>query len=149
LKFVPVQDYNGGANFSAYGIDNSYGGTFTQGSSPITLNFSAAGSTGGSTPFTAGPTSISTTANPVGDAPRFSGLGPAAAATEQVATVLDSDLNATVFDPELHQLNFTGGNWAGATLTVARHAGANAEDSFGIDPTLGSSLFTVSGNQLQ
>ena len=127
LKFVPVANYNGGASLSVYGVDNSYAGPFTDGASLVKLDFSGAGSHGGSTPFSLGQAAISTTVNPVNDAPAFSGLGPSASNSEQAASLLDGDLNATVFDPELHELNFTGGNWAGATLTVARHGGANPE----------------------
>src|SRR5262249_48740696 len=104
---------------------------------------------GGSSPFSF-TKPLTQTINPVNDAPVISGFGPPAANTEQITSLLDSDTNATLVDPELSALGIgSPGNWAGATLTVARSGGANAEDLFGIDASVGTALFTVSGNQLQ
>ncbi len=65
---------------------------------------------------------------PVNDAPSFSSLDNTPSYTlAGDAVVLDSD--ATISDPELD----ADDNYDGATLTLARNGGANAEDEFGID----------------
>jgi microcystin-dependent protein len=55
--------------------------------------------------------------------------------------------SATASDGNLDLLNSGSGDYAGASLTLARHGGASAEDTFGFD-TAGAS-FTVSGGNLQ
>jgi hypothetical protein len=65
----------------------------------------------------------------VNDAPAFAGVDNAAAFTEDGAAVV-LDANATVADAELDALNSGNGNYNGATLTLARNGGANAEDVF-------------------
>ncbi len=58
---------------------------------------------------------------------------------------LDSDIR--VLDAELAALDDDAGNYAGASLTLARHGGANDEDSFNFDTS--EALFTVSAGNLQ
>ncbi|KQT13097.1 hypothetical protein ASG40_19865 [Methylobacterium sp. Leaf399] len=70
-------------------------------------------------------------------------LGGTAAFTENgAAVVLDTDV--AISDVELDGLNGGLGDYAGATLTLARSGGASAQDGFGFAPT----GFTVSGNSL-
>ena len=65
-------------------------------------------------------------------APSFAALdgSPTPSFTEDMAPVV-LDANATVTDPDL-----TGTNYAGASLTLARSGGAQAEDVFGTSGTL-------------
>nr|WP_287018868.1 DUF4347 domain-containing protein [Halomonas sp.] len=82
----------------------------------------------------------------VNDAPVFVNLDATPSYTEGgTAVVLDADV--TIADIELDALNGGNGNYSGASLAIARHGGANAEDSLGFD-TSGAS-FTVSGGDLQ
>ncbi|KQP53645.1 cadherin-like domain-containing protein, partial [Methylobacterium sp. Leaf108] len=70
-------------------------------------------------------------------------LGGTAAFTENgAAVVLDTDV--AISDVELDGLNGGLGDYAGATLTLARQGGASAQDAFGFAPT----GFTVSGATL-
>ena len=72
-----------------------------------------------------------------------SSLGGTVAFTENgAAVILDSDV--TLSDAELDALQSGAGDYAGATLTLARQGGADASDTFGF----GASTFTVSGNDL-
>jgi VCBS repeat-containing protein len=149
LRFSPVLDVNGLVQASsAVGVDDSYAGQFTSGATRVTMDLSADNATGGSTPFSNPGLALQAQLNPVNDAPRFSTLGPAAANTEQQFSLLDSDLNASVFDPELSTLGVgNSGNWSGTTLTLSRHGGANPEDVFNITADA-NGFFSVSGNQL-
>ncbi len=61
----------------------------------------------------------------VDDAPSFSGLDNRPTATKAAAVPLDG--NAAISDPELDAAN----NYGGASLTLARDGGANAQDVFG------------------
>jgi hypothetical protein len=79
----------------------------------------------------------------VNDAPVFAGVDNAAAFTEDGAAVV-LDANATVADAELDALNSGNGNYNGATLTLARNGGANAEDVFANNGLLGA--LTEGGN---
>ncbi|GJE19528.1 cadherin-like domain-containing protein [Methylobacterium marchantiae] len=70
-------------------------------------------------------------------------LGGTAAYTENGAAVrLDTDV--ALSDVELDALNGGLGDYAGASLTLARQGGASAQDAFGFQPT----GFTVSGHSL-
>ena len=72
-----------------------------------------------------------------------SSLGGTVAFIENgAAVILDSDV--TLSDAELDALQSGAGDYAGATLTLARQGGADASDTFGF----GASTFTVSGNDL-
>jgi hypothetical protein len=79
----------------------------------------------------------------VNDAPAFAGVDNAAAFTEDGAAVV-LDGNATVADAELDALNSGNGNYNGATLTLTRNGGANAEDTFANNGLLGA--LTEGGN---
>ncbi len=96
---------------------------------------------GGTTAFSANSATASLAVTSVNDAPTFSGLDGAPAFTEVSASVgLDTDV--TVADIELGALNGGNGNFAGASLTLVRNGGANANDQFSI-PSGGN--LTVAG----
>ncbi|WP_417456237.1 VCBS domain-containing protein [Kordiimonas sp.] len=79
----------------------------------------------------------------VNDTPVFAGLDGTPAFTEEGAAVtLDS--NVTVADVELDALNGGNGYYSGATLTIARNGGANANDSFSFDTS--GNTFVTSGS---
>jgi hypothetical protein len=88
---------------------------------------------------------LSITVNPVNDSPVLSNVGPSVAETEQTPVLLDT--NAAVSDVDLDPLNAGAGSYTGASLTVVRNGGANAQDTFAFDTTGAS--FTVSGGNLQ
>ncbi len=70
----------------------------------------------------------SITVNAVNDVPQLTGFGDIVAFTENgAAVILDANNNAAVSDVEL---NSSGSNFAGATLTLARNGGANSDDTF-------------------
>ena len=71
------------------------------------------------------------TVTSVNDQPSFTGLDNTPTFTEGGAAVV-LDNNATIADPELDAAN----NYNGATLTLARNGGANAEDLFDGSGTL-------------
>ncbi len=77
--------------------------------------------------------------------PAFTGLDGGATTAEQTAVRIDG--NVTVRDAEMAALNGGNGNYAGASLTIARQGGANTDDGFGFD-TAGA-LFTVDGTSLK
>jgi Ca2+-binding RTX toxin-like protein len=79
-------------------------------------------------------------------APVFTGLDGTPTFNEGgPAVTLDSDV--TVSDVELDALNGASGDYAGASLVIARNGGANADDSFSFDTS--AAFFTVSGGNLQ
>jgi hypothetical protein len=83
------------------------------------------GNTGGGDLSSSDTATINITA--VNDAPVFTNLGGGAHPSfveNGAAVVLDN--NVTVSDPELN----AAGNYGGATLTLARNGGANADDTF-------------------
>ncbi len=92
--------------------------------------------------LTSATSSTSVSISAVNDAPVFTGLDGTPTVNEQTAVVLDS--NATVADAELDALNGGAGNYSGATLTLSRNGGANAEDAFSNSGTLGA--LTQGGN---
>ena len=142
LQFVPVQDFHGTPDLTVAVIDNSYSGQFTTNAGAVTIAQDFGGGTSISNLL-----GLHQPINSVDDAPRFSDLGPAEANTENLPSLLDSDRNATVYDPEIEHPSQGFENWAGTTLTLSRDGGANADDSFGLtnDP---NGFFTVSGNAL-
>ncbi len=85
---------------------------------------------------------VSVAVSAVNDAPVFTGLDGTPTVNEQTATVLDS--NATIADAELDALNGGAGNYNGATLTLSRNGGANAQDRFANTGTLAA--LTQGGN---
>src|SRR5262249_52314801 len=97
----------------------------------------------GGTAIATGSTQVNIT--PLNDSPVLSKIGPSVATNEQTAALLDTD--ATVSDLDLDGTSGALGNYAGASLTIVRHGGANADDSFGFDTT--GALFTVNGSSLQ
>ncbi len=106
------------------------------------LSFTLSDGDGGSTVSNA---TINVTA--VNDAPVLSDIGPGpVSASEQAYSYLDQD--ASVSDAELSALNGGAGDFAGASLTITRDGGANADDDFGFNTPPGT-LFSVSGGNLQ
>ena len=77
--------------------------------------------------------------DPANDQPVFSGLDNSPTFTEGGAAVI-LDTNATITDPELDAAD----NYNGATLTLVRNGGANAEDVFANTGTLNA--LTESGS---
>jgi hypothetical protein len=69
---------------------------------------------------------------------------PTAASVERTFAILNSAAN--VSDAQLDALNSNNGDYSGASLTIQRHLGANADDDFGFGT---SANFTVSLNTLQ
>ena len=77
---------------------------------------------------------------PVNDAPSITGLDATSASTyTENGAAIQIDANAVLADPELDG----GNNWNGATLTVARQSGANAQDVFS-----GTGALTLSGGNV-
>ncbi|SBS25810.1 RTX-I toxin determinant A from serotypes 1/9 [Marinomonas aquimarina] len=88
-----------------------------------TLDFDSVADSGSDTLITLG------AANEV---PVFTGLDGAPTFTENgSAVVIDS--NVTIADTELDALNTNAGNYDGASLTIARNGGADANDVFGLN----------------
>jgi len=137
IRFVPDANYSGTATFTFRAWDQS------SGSGGGTANTA---SNGGTTAFSSASDTASVTINPVNDAPAFFGLdGTPVFNAGGPAVTLDSDV--TVSDIELDALSAANGDYAGASLTIARNGGANADDSFSFDTAL--ALFMVNGSNLQ
>src|SRR4029077_18343590 len=79
---------------------------------------------------------------PANTSPHLLNLNDSAHTIEQTPVRLDD--NAIVVDGDLDKLNSCHGLYPGASLTLVRQGGANAEDTYAFD-TAGA-LFTVSGN---
>ncbi|RMB11894.1 DUF4347 domain-containing protein [Eilatimonas milleporae] len=144
VRFVPVADYNGTPlGLGVRALDDSYGGGFTSGASRTTVDTTT---NGAATAISGNTQTIATSVTAVNDAPVFTGLNGTPGYTEDsTPVVLDADV--TIADTELDIGNVGNGDYAGASLTIARNGGANAADDFGFD-TAGAS-FTVSGGNLQ
>jgi hypothetical protein len=80
----------------------------------------------------------------VNDLPVFAGLDGTPSFTEGGSAVL-LDSNVTVTDEELTALNGGNGNFAGASLVIARNGGANSVDEFSI---ASSGNLTVAGSNI-
>ncbi|WP_417459535.1 DUF4347 domain-containing protein [Kordiimonas sp.] len=78
----------------------------------------------------------------VNDEPVFTGLDGTPSFTEDGAAVV-LDGNVALADVELDALNGGNGYYSGATLTIARNGGANANDSFSFDTS--GNTFVTSG----
>ncbi|WP_129139169.1 DUF4347 domain-containing protein [Modicisalibacter coralii] len=97
------------------------------------------------------PSTVTVAVEAVNDAPVFTGVDATPSFTEGgTAVVLDGD--ATIADPELDAMNGGAGNYAGASLTLARQGGANADDEFSATGTLGAlsegASLTLDGNTI-
>ena len=137
LYFQPNADFNGAVNpaltFRAWDeTSGTNGGT------------ASAAVNGGATAFSTASVSTVLVVTAVDDAPVLTVGGAPAASTEQVFGTLDG--SATVSDKELDALNGGAGDYSGASLTIARHGAADAQDAFAFS-TAGAA-FTVSGNEL-
>ncbi|MCH9674709.1 MAG: DUF4347 domain-containing protein, partial [Gammaproteobacteria bacterium] len=85
-----------------------------------------------------------TTTDGANDVPVFNGLdGNPTFIEDGSAVVLDSDVS--VSDAELDALNSGNGNYDGASLTIVRNAGVNADDVLGLNAGNG---ITLSGGNL-
>uniref|UniRef100_UPI0018805D47 tandem-95 repeat protein n=1 Tax=Oculatella sp. LEGE 06141 TaxID=1828648 RepID=UPI0018805D47 len=141
LRFVPAANFNGSVPaLNVHLIDNSAGAVTTG----TIVDLSGAGSTGGTTRYSANTVPLNSTINAINDAPTLGNLGGTVAFTENgAAVILDGDAIAN--DIELGGLN----NWNGATLTLGRQGGSNSEDAFGNSGTLGTltqgASFVVNG----
>jgi uncharacterized delta-60 repeat protein len=80
-------------------------------------------------------------------APSFSSLGGAAANYVRGGNAILLDSGLSLGDLQLDALNAGAGDYAGASVTLARNGGASSDDVFGFS-TAGAS-FSVSGNALQ
>jgi hypothetical protein len=115
----------------------------------VTLNYTfndgspGNGQGSGASATSTGSTVVNITA--VNDSPVLANVGPSVAATEQIAVLLDTD--ALISDVDLNPLNGGSGLYTGASLTIARNGGANAQDSFAFN-TAGAT-FTVVGGDLR
>ena len=89
---------------------------------------------------------VTITINGANDAPVLANVGPTGSTTEGIPNLLDT--NVSVSDGELNSLNGGQGNYAGASLQIARSTdpGMHQHDIFGFD-SAGAS-FTVVGNTL-
>ncbi|HEY7986383.1 MAG TPA: cadherin-like domain-containing protein, partial [Methylophilaceae bacterium] len=83
---------------------------------------------------TLGSTTVSIT--PVNDAPSFSVPGNANTTLDGTPSYIENgaplvlDSTVAIYDPELASFNNGNGNYSGASITLARHGGANAHDLF-------------------
>jgi hypothetical protein len=126
LRFVPAANFNGTPGGLTVRLVESPT-SITHGA---TVDLSQASSYGSATAYSSATVALGPSVSAVNDAPAFSGLDATPTFTEDgTAVVLDS--NATVSDAELSALAAGDGNWGGAVLTIARSAGANANDVFG------------------
>ncbi|MDY6983160.1 MAG: Ig-like domain-containing protein, partial [Pseudomonadota bacterium] len=138
IRFVQNTGFTGEARTLTFrALDNTYAGGFGEGKN--------VSSNGGTTAVSSTTGTIGITLNDVNVQPNFSSLDATPTFTEGgTAVVLDADV--TISDVDLTALNSGNGNFAGATLTLERSGGANANDSFGFSS---SGVFSVSGGNLQ
>ena len=115
------------------------------GSDLLTLSVDDLGNTGGGSLTHVDTANIIVAA--INDPPTFSGLDNTPTFTEGGAAVV-LDNNATIADPELDAAN----DYSGATLTLVRNGGANAEDLFDgrgtLNPLIESGSLVVSGTTI-
>ena len=129
------QDVNGGPLTAVLDSGPTHASTFTL-NPDGSFNYQGAPNYNGSDSFTyhaydgsqpSGTVTVNLTINPVNDVPILTGFGDTSSFTENGSSVvLDVDGNAAVSDVELD----AAGNYAGATLTIARQGGANSDNSF-------------------
>ncbi len=122
LRFVPGADYSGSSTitFRAWDTTSGTAGTFAD-----------ADPNGGSTAFSTASDTASVTVNGVNDTPVFTGLDGTPTFTEG-GSVVTFDADVTISDTELDSLNSSSGDYSGATLTVLRNGGADANDSLSV-----------------
>ena len=118
LFFRPAADFAGTASsaLTLRGWDRSSGAAAT---------LADTSSHGGGSAFSSATDTLNVSVSAINDGPAFSGLDGAPAYTEDAAAVV-LDANATVSDTELSATD----NFSGATLTLRRQGGANAQDLF-------------------
>lgn len=132
LRFVPGGNYSGSSSitFRAWDTTSGTAGTFDD-----------ASTNGGTSVFSSSTDTASVTVNAVNDVPVFSGLDGTPTFTEG-GSVAQLDANVTIADQELDSLNGGNGDYSGASLTIARNGGANADDSLSV---VTSGNLTVAG----
>ncbi|TMJ01411.1 MAG: hypothetical protein E6G97_16135 [Alphaproteobacteria bacterium] len=129
IHFVPAANFNGApGSLTVNLVDDSSGAITTGGMADLTI-------TGGTSRYSSATITIGETVNSVNDAPTFTGLDNTPTFIEGGAAVV-LDGNALAHDVELDALNAGSGNYNGATLTLARHLGASAQDVFAASGTL-------------
>ncbi|PSJ38893.1 beta strand repeat-containing protein [Allosphingosinicella deserti] len=104
------------------------------------ISFAVTDDDGGSD---ASPNTLTIDVTAVNDAPTLSAAAPVSA-TEQTAIAVLSGV--TVADVDLDQKNGGLGDYAGATFSLNRNPGADAQDVFSL---VAGSGFTIDGNQLK
>jgi len=140
IRFVPNANFNGditdGIRFRAWDITDGNPSETTG------VDVSANGDT---TAYSSDAETASITVTAINDAPVFTNLGGAIAFTEDgPAVIVDGDV--TLRDVDLDVLNDGAGNYSGASVTISRSGGANAEDSFTVG--IGAGV-TINGANLE
>lgn len=138
VRFVPDADYSGTATLTFRAWDRSSGSA--GGTADTSTN-------GGASAFSAATNTASITVSAVNDAPVLTGLDGTPTFTEGQAGAVRLDSDVTVSDQELAALNGGNGDFAGASLTIARNGGADAADFFFFD--LSGASFTIFGSLLR
>jgi VCBS repeat-containing protein len=134
LRFLPAADYNGTPPaLTAYGLDNTVGGTFTNGLARVNIDASV---NGGTTAISDLSTTISTTVTEVNDAPTASADTLVAHSTEDVVRVITA--------AELLGNDSTGpANESNQHITVTSVSGAVGGTAVVVN---GSVVFTPTAN---
>ncbi|MGY0216141.1 VCBS domain-containing protein [Endozoicomonadaceae bacterium StTr2] len=147
LRFKPAADFNGTpGNLSVHAIDSSYSGSFTTNGNPVIYN---TGSDSTTSPVSASSVSLSTTINPVQDAPEFSSTQTAISKTETNGTLSGSG-SIQLSDPDrtdvvnvTHTVAAVQQNSSGNTVTSSTREPGNAALaamlSFSASPNLSAS----------
>lgn len=123
LRFVPGGNYSGSSSITFRAWDKT--GLETAGT------FNDVSTNGGTTPFSSATDTASVTVTAVNDVPVFANLDGTPTFIEGGSAV-QLDANATISDQELDSLNGGNGDYSGASLTIARNGGANADDTLSI-----------------
>ena len=137
LRFKPnILNWNGNPGGLTVRLSDGTGFAASANSADLKdLSVAGIGTTGG---WSSATIPLSTTVAPVNDAPTLAlGGGAANAYTEDASAVVLATA-ATVTDVELDAIT----NWSGATLTLARNGGANAQDVFEASGTLAALVQT-------
>ena len=139
LQFVPVADITGGKLIYTPAADA--GGTPY---ASFTFQVQDNGGTGnGGADTDPTPRTMTFDVTAVNDAPVLSNLDASGPTVLERGSAVVVDNNVTVSDVDLDAFNGGAGDYEDASLTIARHGGADASDTFGFNTTGAS--FTVSG----
>lgn len=154
LRFLPAQDFNGPApSLTVYGIDDTFTGPFTAGTVHQVQDLSATTSHGNQTPFSATATTISTSINPVNDAPVATGTATLAPIDEDTlippAATVSSLFSANFSDAKDAVAGGSSANtFAGIAITGYTPDAAKGDWQYSIDSggnwiPLGSATFAT------